>query len=105
MASITIKVATQVLTAKAGEINGNIDSIEKALNTIGDQISSSKNYWEGDASNIHQQRYKAMQGDIQKVIKELRDHPRNLMQMAGVYVSGENTVKAVANSLPADVII
>ena len=102
--AMTIKVNPSVLQNKAQDITGQIDRVEKALQNISDQINSSRNYWEGDASDTHRKKFKELQGDTRKVIRELRAHPRNLLTMAGLYSKTENQVQAEANSLPTDVI-
>jgi len=102
--SITIKVTPEILQAKARSISDQISRIERELKTIGDQITASKNYWEGDASNTHQQKYKELQDDISRVIKELKANPTNLLTMAGLYSKTENELQGTANSLPTNVI-
>ena len=102
--AMTIKVDSSVLQNKAQDITQQIGRIENALKAISEQISSSKNYWKGDASDSHQKKYKALDGDTQNVLKELKAHPKNLLTMAGLYGKTENQALAEANSLPTDVI-
>ena len=41
---------------------------------------------------------------MEKVIKRLKEHPKDLLDMAGLYVKGEDAASKVAAALPADVI-
>ena len=104
MAGITIRVTPEVLKTKANHISSQITMIERELSSIGNYINSSKNYWEGDASNTHQKHYQELQDDISSTIKDLKAHPRNLLAMAGLYEKTENEQKAAANELVTDVI-
>lgn len=104
MAGITVKVTPDMLKRKAGDINREITRIEKALQNIGEQIRGSKKDWEGDAGNAHQQRYNALKDEIANVIRELKAHPRNLLQMAGLYSAAESSAVSTADTLSADVI-
>ena len=104
MAGVTIKVAPEVLKAKAADIRTQIDNVKKALDVIDKQIRTSKTYWEGDASNTHRQKYCSLKDEISKVITDLYANPRNLLTMAGLYTETENDQQATANTLPTDAI-
>ena len=41
---------------------------------------------------------------MEKVIKRLKEHPKDLLDMAGLYVKGESAASEIATALPADVI-
>ncbi len=102
--AMTIRVTPAELQRQAQEITSMIDRVERSLDTIEDQINSSKNYWEGDASNMHQQKYQSLRGDIRNTIRELRAHPRNLLTMAGLYTRTESEAQAESGTLSSDVI-
>ena len=46
-----------------------------------------------------------MKDDIAEVIKRLKDHPVNLLKMAGIYTETEAVLTEVSQSLVADVIV
>ncbi|MBR1691923.1 MAG: WXG100 family type VII secretion target [Lachnospiraceae bacterium] len=102
--AIVLKVKPDVLIAKSGEISKSIGTIEKELKDIGEVITKTKKYWEGDASNMHQKHYQAFKDDIPKVIKRLKEHPTDLLKMANLYNEAEKANKALAKQLPVDVI-
>lgn len=104
MSDFMLKVTPEQLKSKAGEIQKQINSFENSWNQITQIIQNSKGYWVGDASNAHQKAYKDCQNDVQRIIKRLKEHPQDLMEMAGVYESSEQTAVSLAQALPADII-
>ena len=95
----TIKVTPQQMVSQAHAISDSINRIERKLQNIEDAVNASKNYWEGDASNKHQEKYKSMQQECKTVVKELKAHPRNLMQIVNLYNEYENANKSIAQNL------
>lgn len=100
-----IKVTPDKLLSGANDITNEINRLESSWKKIGSIITNSKNYWEGDASNMHQKYYKEVQEQVDQILKRLKEHPADLLQMAGLYQEAEKSASAVANSLPMDVIV
>lgn len=105
MAGFILKVSTAELKQKSNEITGQINKIESCWKQIDEIISKSKSYWVGEASDDHQKYRKEVSEDARKVIKRLREHPEDLLKMAGVYEEAEQKAVALAQALPDDVII
>lgn len=105
MADFMLKVTPQQLKTKAGEIQNQISSFENSWKQITQIVSNSKGYWVGDASNAHQKAFQQCQDDVQHIIKRLKEHPQDLMQMAGVYEEHEKAAASLAAALPGDVIV
>ena len=103
--SITLKVTPETLQKMAGEISDQLTDMEKQFDEIESEISKSRNYWEGIASDTHMNRYNSMKGDISETIKRLRSHPANLLKMAGVYIETETANEQSALVLPDDIIV
>ena len=94
-------------TIKAGGAwiyDNEIDRIERELDNIGQQIASSKSYWEGDASNTHQQRYNSLQDDIHRTMAHLKQQPVHLLTMANLYNKTEYENRGTAMMLSNNVI-
>lgn len=104
MASIILKVTPDELKKKSGEISKEIRSIESDFNRIEQLVTGTKKYWEGEASNQHIKSYSKMKDDIKTIIKRLKEHPKDLEQMAGVYEQTEEAVKQISSALPADIL-
>ena len=102
---IQLKVTPEELKSKANEIKTQITKIEADWNKVSTLIDNSKSYWEGDASDMHRKSKKNIEADAQSVIKRLKEHPEDLMNMAGIYLETEEKAKQIANSLPDDIIV
>ena len=105
MADITLKVSPQPLKAKSAIIQNKIDAFEKNWSQASQLIRGTKGYWAGDASNSHQKIYQECQEDVKQIIRRLREHPRDLLSMAGIYEAAEKSAQEFAGSLPSDVIV
>lgn len=105
MASIHIRVDTNVLKGKANQISNEVKKMEHDWKAIQDTIRSSKSYWQGDASNEHQKYLKEVSDDVAKILKRMKEHPVDLMKMAGVYNASESQASQLAKKLPDDVIV
>lgn len=104
MGGILLKVSTDEMKRKAGEVTKQVNQIEKNWNRICDAVNASKSYWEGDAGEVHRKFIQNNDSDVQTLLKRLREHPRDLLDMAGVYLSAEEQAKQLARALPKDVI-
>ena len=104
MADIQLKVDPDVLKSKSQEITSQIGKIENYWNRIHDTISNSNSYWQGEASDYHRKYLKDNDDDVKNLLKRLKEHPRDLQTMAGIYVEAENTASQMASALPDDVI-
>ncbi len=102
---INIKVQTNVLTRKAGEITDAVSKVEREFAQLESAVSRSAGYWTGDASDVHRKYLREIKLDMQDVIKRLKEHPKDLLAMAGVYEEAETEAAGAAGALPADVIV
>lgn len=103
--AIVLKVTPEVLTRMAGDIEKKIDNIKNQFTQIDSDITRTRAYWEGDASEVHQKQYDAIKNDIDTSLKRLREQPKDLLEMAGIYTKTESELEAVAQTLSADVIV
>ena len=102
--AIQLKVSPQALKAKSSEISSDISKLQRQWSRIGEVISSTKSYWEGEGSDTHQRYYRNVSDDVTKLLRRLKEHPTDLMKMAGVYDAAEQKASERAGKLPADVI-
>ena len=105
MAGFVLRVTPETLEKKAGDISTEIDTIKTAFDKIDEEVRGSKQYWEGDASDAHIKYYNSIKDDLHKTITKLKDNPKKLLTMAGIYKEGENENAAAAQILSADVIL
>ena len=105
MNGITLKVSPDVLKSKAQEIESEINRIQSYWKQISKMILNSRNYWAGEASEEHQKYRVDVEDDMQVIFKRLREHPRDLLSMADIYISTEQEVIEEVSVLPDDVIV
>lgn len=105
MAGFRLKVTPDVLKTQSQTIQNEIRNIEKQWSNIETLIKRSKGYWEGDASQQHIKYYEEVKDSVLEAIKRLKEHPNDLLKMAGIYDSAEKKSAGLTNYLPDEVIV
>lgn len=100
-----LKADPATLKAKAEEVQGQINTFENNWKQLAQIVQKTKGYWVGEASNLHQRQYEELAEDVERMLKRLKEHPVDLMKIAGVYEAHEEKAVALAQSLSGDVII
>lgn len=103
--AIELKVAPEVLTRMAQDIETKIGDIKTQFDGIDSDIGRTLSFWEGDASDSHKKQYDAMKDEIQESVNRLKGQPEKLLRMAGLYSETEAQQVAAAQTLSADVIV
>lgn len=101
---INLKVTPAILQSKATEVSNEIGDIERAFRGMESMVKAAKGHWTGDSSEKHEKYFKEIQPDMQEVIKRLKEHPTDLLKMAGLYEKGEKATTDIAGVLPDNVI-
>ena len=76
-----IKISTGALQEKATDISKKVANIERAFSGIGSVVNSSCSYWEGNSGEVYRRYFREIQTDMK--------HPRNMLNMAGLYERSE----------------
>jgi len=97
--SIELKVTPAELKKASGEVSKKIADIKAACRELGETIDKSASYWEGEASNLHREKYNKIKEDIETVISTMEHRPADLLTMAGLYDSAEAANMGLAESL------
>ena len=105
MADFVLKVTPAQLETRAKAVESHIKAFENDWKQMTDIIRNSKGYWAGDASTTHQKYFKECEDDVLQIIKRLKEHPRDLLTMAGIYKESENKASQLAKTVPGDVIM
>ncbi len=100
----TLKVKPEELEAKADVIDGLIKNIDSTFKKIRTEVNGTKSYWKGEASGKHYKMFDDNKEEIQEVINRLKEHPRELLEMAGIYKEAEKANVQLAQTLEADII-
>lgn len=105
MDSFRLKVDPEVLKTQAKELDLAINRFENNWNKMIQIIKKSKSYWIGEASDVHQEFGEDAAEEIVVVLKKVRQNPKNLEKISGLFLKTENELVQLSNSLPDDVII
>lgn len=104
-AGVTLKVAPSVLKTQSGVVSSEVRKLEQAWKEMESVFKKTKGYWEGQASNQHIEYYNDIKDDVETIIRRLKEHPVDLLKMAGIYEESETAAQQIATSLPQDVIV
>ncbi len=100
--SVELLVNTEIMVQQAGEVERLAADMRNRFDNISDIILRTRNYWIGEAGDLHRQRYDAQKENIEQMLRRLMEHPNDLRQMAGIYVQGEQGNVAKSQQLPSD---
>lgn len=98
------KINTDQLTAQANKTTDIILKVEKRFETLKEILESTSQYWEGEAGDAYRRLYPGYEDDIIEIFKRLKEHPQDMLHMAGIYDVAERASVDAANVLPVDVI-
>ncbi len=102
---IILKVETEVLKSKASEVTGYVDGLETHFNSIYDIVTRSSGYWVGAAGEKARTEFNNQKENTDQVIRRFREHPEDLLAMAGIYDKMEQAVVTLNKTLSTDVIL
>ncbi len=103
--AIILKVTPESLSKMADEIESQLSDIQNQFTEVESEIHKTRAFWEGDASDGHQTQYESLKDEIGESISRLKNHPVNLLRMAGLYTETELAAKETSQILSADVIV
>ena len=101
---IVLKVTPETLEKMSGDIQNKIQQIKSQFHEIESEINL-LGYWEGNASEVHKKQFDTLKPEMQEALDRLQRRPEELLKMAGLYQTTENTSKEATMSLSEDVII
>lgn len=104
MMDFTMKVSPDVMISQADEIKGSVESIRQQFVSIEEHVRRSPGYWEGEASDLHTNRFAEVKKNCDDIIRRLSEHPDDLLKMAGLYTESETRSKEESNSLMSNII-
>lgn len=102
--NIVLKVTPEQLLTKAETTKANISSLTASFERISSIIERTRNYWIGEAGDLHRKLYTDEKDQIQEMFARLSEHPADLEKIAKNYMDVEDNVEELAMELPGDVI-
>jgi uncharacterized protein YukE len=99
-----VKVDTQTLVDKALETSRSISRMEECFERLELIVNRTSYYWIGEAGEKHRKIYTDNKAEIDTILKRLKEHPRDLLEMEQVYSKAEKDVHQVSRGLPGNII-
>lgn len=90
-----INVDTDRLVSAAGTLKEKIQNAETSFNNVMTIVKNTNRYWIGQAGDEHRRAFLDQKDDIDQILVRLKEHPDDLLKIAGVYVEGEKEVNAI----------
>lgn len=100
-----VKVSNEVLINAARTIATDLATIGQSYSSIKSTVVASQSYWQGLASQEHQDKLEEIETAYTSVMGELNKEPANLQKIAGVYQKAEESVESLSKTLPTEVIL
>ena len=100
----SLRVNTDVMMAKAEEVEQKVRNMRAQLAEIEKMINESKSHWQGEAGDLHRNLYYRKKEEIDRIVNKLAQHPVNLRRAARVYAGLAEDSKLIEQALPTNVI-
>jgi len=101
---VKVKVTPGELEAAADGVTQKLRGMRESLGSLEQIVARTKGYWIGEAGDLHRRLYEEERESVEEIMRRLEEHPVDLRMIACNYVTVEQKVRAVAESLPDDVI-
>jgi WXG100 family type VII secretion target len=98
-------VTPDVLVTKADAVLTMIKAMRSNFEELESKINGTASYWQGEASEVHREKYQNKKEDMEEAFKRLIDDTEKLRKMAAVYTAAENEALNISTDLPGDVIV
>lgn len=105
MEQIRIKVETAAMEARADAAQQKIQAVRERFSKIGEIVSNSRSYWEGDAGDAHRREYQEYQEEIEEALLRFQENVTDLRKIAGIYKEAADQTAQLSYDLPSDVIL
>ncbi len=105
MAEVQLKVSSQELKKKAGEIEQQVADVQREWKNLCEIVRTSRYYWEGEAGDEGRRFLDEILLEMQRILGRMQKHPSSLLEMAGIYVDAEEKAEQLANALPDHVLL
>lgn len=89
------KVDTARLASAAGTLKEKIRKAETSYNNVMNIVKNTNRYWIGQAGDEHRSAFLDQQDDIDQILVRLKEHPDDLLKIAGIYEETESTTETI----------
>lgn len=98
----TISVTPERLMEKGEELEKIVRTLASQFEEVQNVISSSGNYWIGEAADALRKQYAEIHADVSEALGELAQYPVKLQEIAKVYMGHDYIAIEKAEALPGN---
>ena len=102
---VSLRVAPEVLVAKAEAILKDVIVLKQALDRIEQKIDGTSSYWNGEAGEQYRQIYNEQREDIRSILNRMNNNPTKLIDMGKEYINTDKEALDIVNELIDNVIV
>ena len=102
--AVELLVTPEQLTIASNDMTNSLNLMQRCIEDLDQIIRSSEGYWRGEAAEYYRNLFLTERPGIDESIARLKEHPRDLIEIAGNYIDTEHLLQSVAEELPSDVI-
>ena len=99
-----LKVAPSKLSAAAGEFSTTASEVSNLTSNMTQLATNLTSAWSGEASTAYTNKFRALDDSIQKMIRMIQEHSKDLEEMANNYSQADSYGEEQSAGLPTDVI-
>lgn len=99
------EVDTSRLISAAGQLKDKIHKAETSYNNVMSIVKNTNRYWIGQAGDEHRSIFLDQQDDIDEILERLKEHPDDLLKIAGVYEEAEKETETIVEAPVTNLIV
>ena len=103
--TVEVKVETSVMKRQAYEVERLAADLQQRFESIERYVKATRDHWIGEAGDMHRQLYESQKEELSDALARLKEHPKDLMIMAGIYEEAEAKNNEEVGTLRDDVIV
>ena len=103
--SMEVKVESSELKRQAYEVDRLATNLRQRFESIEKYVNATKSHWVGEAGDLHRRIYEEQKEELNEALLRLKEHPKDLLLMAGIYDDTEKANNEEIGTLREDVIV
>ncbi len=103
--TVEVKVETSVMRRQAYDVERMAANLQQRFESIERYVNATKDHWIGEAGDLHRKLYENQKEQLSDALLRLKEHPRDLLVMAGIYEEAEKGNQEEIGTLREDVIV
>lgn len=99
-----LKVDTAALQTTASEVTAHTNELSKQFDELQSTVSATAHYWIGAAGDQYRKEFAARKDEMDTILTVLKEYPKDLLELVGVYERVETGNTEIPAQLQADYI-